>query len=402
MLGIDEALDLDRADPVPTEAFDLPAHVVYLDGNSLGALAMHVPDAARAVVASQWGEGLIRSWNDADWVSLPTRVGDKIGRIIGAPPGTTIACDSTSVNLYKAVSAAMELSDGPKVILTDSSNFPSDRYVLGALGSRSGWEVAVETPDAVGEALSEGVGVVSLTQVDYTTGRRLDISALTRAAHEVGAITVWDLAHSAGAFRVDIDDAGADFAVGCGYKFLNGGPGAPGFLYAAERHHSQMINPIAGWFGHARPFDFDPDFAPAEGIERMQVGTPHVVSMALLEAALDVFEDVDLDSVWDRGRRLVGHLIDGLSSLGLEVLTPHDPTLRGSQASFRHPDAYAIVQALIDRGVIGDFRTPDIARFGVAPLYVTYTDIARALAELASVLAEGDLTRYARRRGKVV
>lgn len=402
MLGIDEALDLDRADPLPTEAFDLPADVVYLDGNSLGALAARVPDVARAVVASQWGEGLIRSWNDADWVSLPTRVGDKIGRIIGAPPGTTIACDSTSVNLYKAVSAAMALSEGPKVILTDSSNFPSDRYVLGALASKSGWRVVVETPEAVGEALSEGVGVVSLTQVDYTTGRRLDIATLTRAAHEVGAVTVWDLAHSAGAFRVDIDAAEADFAVGCGYKFLNGGPGAPGFLYAAKRHHFRMINPIAGWFSHARPFDFDPDFVPAEGIERMQVGTPHVVSMALLEAALDVFEDVDLDSVWDRGSRLVGHLIDGLSSLGLEVLTPRDPGLRGSQASFRHPDAYAIVQALIDRGVIGDFRTPDIARFGVAPLYLTYADIARAIAELDSVLAEGHLTRYAHRRGKVV
>lgn len=402
MLRIEDALDLDREDPLPTDAFDLPDGIVYLDGNSLGALANKLPDVARAVIGSEWGEGLIRSWNDADWVSMPTRVGDKIGQIIGAPPGTTIACDSTSVNLYKAVSAAMALSGGPRVIVTDSSNFPSDRYVLGALASQSGWRLVVERPEAVENAISEGVGVVSLTQVDYTTGRRLDVAAVTRAAHEAGAVTVWDLAHSAGAFRVDIDGAGADFAVGCGYKFLNGGPGAPGFFYAAERHHARMSNPIAGWFSHQRPFDFDPEFEPAEGIERMQVGTPHVVSMALLEAALDVFQSVDLGALWDRGRRLVGHLIEGLGALGLEVLTPADPRLRGSQASFRHPDAYAIVQALIDRGVIGDFRTPDVARFGVAPLYVTYAHIARALAELGSVLGEDDLTRFARRRGKVV
>ena len=402
MLGTEEATELDRIDPVPTGAFELPEGVVYLDGNSLGAMPSHVPGVAREVVESQWGTGLIRSWNDADWVSLPERVGDRIGRIIGAPNGTTIACDSTSVNLFKAVSAAIELSTGPPVLLTDVSNFPSDRYVLAALASARGWQVVEAEPDGVAEAIDRGVGVVSLTQVDYTTGRKLDIADITRLAHDAGAIAVWDLAHSAGAFRVDIDESGADFAVGCGYKFLNGGPGAPGFLFAAERHHGAMSNPIAGWFSHDRPFDFEPAFRPAAGIERMLIGTPHVVSMALLEAALEVFDHVDLDLVWARGQRLVGHLRAGFEQLGLDVLTPAEPSRRGSQVSFRHPDAYAIVQALIDRGVIGDFRTPDIARFGIAPLYLTYRDIARALGEVGAVLAGGDLDRFAQRRGPVV
>ena len=402
MLGIEEASELDRGDPIPTGAFDLPEGVVYLDGNSLGAMPGHVLGVAHDVVESQWGTGLIRSWNEADWVSLPGRVGDRIGRIIGAPPGTTIACDSTSVNLFKAASAAIELATGPPVLLTDVSNFPSDRYVLGALASARGWDVVEVEPDGIVKAIDRGVGVVSLTQVDYSTGRKLDIANVTERAHDAGAITVWDLAHSAGAFRVDIDEAGADFAVGCGYKFLNGGPGAPAFLFAAERHHGVMSNPIAGWFSHDRPFDFEPSFEPAVGIGRMQTGTPHVVSMALLEAALDVFDEVDLDLLWSRGQRLVDQLHAGFEQMGLSVLTPSDRGRRGSQVSFRHPQAYAIVQALIDRGVIGDFRTPDIARFGIAPLYLSYRDIANALIELRAVLEQGDLDRFSGRRGQVV
>ena len=402
MLDLELAADLDRSEPAHRDLFDLPDGVVYLDGNSLGAMPSHLPEVARLVVESQWGEGLIRSWNDADWVSMPERVGDRIGRIIGAPPGTTIACDSTSVNLYKVVNVAMDLSEGPPVIVTDASNFPSDRYVLDSIARRRGWRIVTAEPSALTEALEGGVGVASLTQVDYTTGRRLDLAETTAAIHDAGGLAVWDLAHSAGAFDVSIDAAGADFAVGCGYKYLNGGPGAPAFAFVAARHHSRVSNPIAGWFGHARPFDFSAAFEPAAGVDRMLVGTPHVVSLALLEAALDVFERVDRASVWDRGRRLVQHLFDGFRTLGLDVVTPPEPERRGSQVSFRHPQAYAIVQALIDRDVIGDFRTPDIARFGVAPLYVTHQDVARALAELRSVLDEDDLDRYGERRGEVV
>lgn len=402
MLELHEAADLDRSDPAHRDLFDLPDGVVYLDGNSLGAMPAHVPAVARRVVDSEWGEGLIRSWNDADWVSMPERVGDRIGRVIGAPEGTTIACDSTSVNLYKAVSAAMELSEGPEVIVTEASNFPSDRYVLEAIAGRRGWELVTVAPSELDGAIASGVGVASLTQVDFTTGRRLDLAATTAAIHEAGGLAVWDLAHSAGAFDVSIDEAGADFAVGCGYKYLNGGPGAPAFVYVAARHQERVSNPIAGWFGHERPFDFSAAFEPASGVDRMMVGTPHVVSLSLLDAALDVFEQVDLASVWARGQRLVQHLHDGFRELDLDVVTPAEPEHRGSQVSFRHPRAYAIVQALIDRDVIGDFRTPDIARFGVAPLYVTYEDIARALAELRSVLTTADLDTYTERRGEVV
>ena len=401
MLDLSTALELDGERPRLSTDFVIPDGVVYLDGNSLGAMPVQARARARRVVEEEWAVGLIRSWNDADWVSLARRVGDRIGTIIGAQAGTVVACDSTSINLYKAVSSAISHAEGPRVILTDSANFPSDLYVLNTVASDRGWELRTVTPDSVGDALAEGVGVLAVTQVDYRSGRRHDMESVTRRAGELGVVTVWDLAHSAGAFDVQLDACGVDYAVGCGYKFLNGGPGAPAFIYVSAERQAAMSNPITGWFGHERPFDFDPEFRPAEGIDRMRVGTSHVISLSVLDAALDVFDQVDTEEVWSRGIELVSHLQDGFDSLGLEVITPRNPADRGSQASFRHPQAYAIVQALIDRGVIGDFRGPDIARFGVAPLYVSHRDIATALKELSHVLELEDLGAYRVRRGEV-
>jgi kynureninase len=401
MLDSATALELDGDQPRLSTDFLIPDGIVYLDGNSLGAMPIQARERAHRVVEEEWAIGLIRSWNDAGWVSLARRVGDRIGRLVGARPGTVIACDSTSINLYKAVSSAMSHAKGARVVLTDTANFPSDLYVLSTLAKARGWKVRAVDPDQVVHALADGVGVMAITQVDYRSGRRHDMAAVTDQAIEHGVVTVWDLAHSAGAFEVHLDSCRVDYAVGCGYKFLNGGPGAPAFIYVSADAQVEMSNPITGWFGHERPFDFEPMFRPADGIDRMRVGTSHVISLSVLDAALDVFDGVDQDQVWQRGTDLVAHLIEGFDALGLEVITPRDPVDRGSQASFRHPQAYAIVQALIDRGVIGDFRSPDVARFGVAPLYLSHADIAIALADLADVVGSEDLGRFAARRGDV-
>lgn len=401
MLDAERARELDAEHPPISSAFELPAGVVYLDGNSLGAMPSAVRQRLANLVDDEWRHGLIRSWNDADWIGLARRVGDRIAAIVGAPAGTVVACDSTSVNLYKAVASAMGDAEGPRVILTDTANFPSDLYVLQTLASTHGWAVMSVEPTAICDSLGAGVGVLAITQVDYRSGRRHEMASVNAAARTHGVVTVWDLAHSAGAFEVDLLAAGTDYAVGCGYKFLNGGPGAPGFIYVATDRQAGMFNPITGWFGHARPFDFDPEFQPASGIDRMRVGTSHVLSLTALDAALEVFGEVDQSMLWRRGAELVGLLLEGFTELGLETITPTDPEKRGSQAAFRHPDAYAIVQALIERNVIGDFRTPDVARFGVAPLYLSYTDIAIGLANLAAVLEMSDLSGYAVPRGTV-
>jgi kynureninase len=320
---------------------------------------------------------------------------------VGGLPGTIVACDSTSVNLFKAANSAIADAVGPPVLLTDSGNFPSDIYILGTVAKRHGWELRIVDPEEVADSVGSGVGVLALTQVDYRSGRRHGMAGVTALARNSDVVTLWDLAHSAGAFAVDLESAGADYAVGCGYKYLNGGPGAPAFIYVAPHRQENMGNPITGWFGHAAPFDFDLSFVPAEGIDRMRVGTSHVLSLSVMEAAMGVFEEVDMAAVWSRGERLVTHLCDGFEELGLEVITPRDPRERGSQVSFRHPQAYAIVQGLIEHGVIGDFRAPDIARFGVAPLYVEHADVATALARLSDLLSDQDLDRFSARRGAV-
>jgi kynureninase len=396
---------LDAADELAPlrSRFSLPDGVVYLDGNSLGALPVAVADRVTRTVRQEWGGQLIRAWNEADWVSLPRRVGDRIGRLVGASPGTVVACESTSVNLYKVAMAGARLRPQGRVILTDSGNFPTDVYVLSGVAAQVGMTLQVVEPEEVADAISEDTAVVALTQVDYRTGRLHDMRGITATAHGAGALAVWDLAHSAGAMEVDLEGCDVDMAVGCGYKYLNGGPGAPAFVYVSSRLQDQVRNPIQGWFGHAHPFDFDLRFAPASGIDRMRVGTPHVLSMVALDEALSVFDDVDMSSLRAKSLSLTGLFIDLVESKlpgVFGIATPLEPDRRGSQVSLRHPDAYPIMQALIERGVIGDFREPDIARFGFAPLYVRHVDVWDSVDRLVEVMETRAWTdaRYAVRK----
>ena len=383
MTDRDTCRRLDAADPLTTlrERFILPADVIYLDGNSLGALPSHVPARVQATVAGEWGNDLIGSWNLHGWIDLPRRVGDRIAGLIGAPAGSVIACDSTTVNLFKVVSAALHLS-GRGVILSDTGNFPTDLYAMAGIG-----DLRVVDPDHVIDSIEADVGVVALTHVGYASGRMHDMEAITTAAHDAGALVVWDLAHSTGA--MDVAVGAADFAVGCGYKYLNGGPGAPAFLYVRQDHLTAFQNPIRGWFGHAVPFEFDRDFDPADGIERALVGTPPILSMVALDAALDVFDGVELAAVRARSVSLTETFVELVdrANLPLQLISPRSAAKRGSQVCLAHPDGHAIVQALIERGVIGDFRSPDILRFGFAPLYVRHLDVYDAVEILTDVLS---------------
>ena len=394
---------LDARDPLAYKRaeFDLPADVIYLDGNSLGALPRRVPARLAQVATQEWGEHLIRSWTRnaeaaEDWMALPDRVAAKIAPLIGARPHEVAVGDSTSVNTFKVLAAALRLSrqaSGRRVILSDADNFPTDLYVAQGLARLLG-DVEVRTAPGgeITDHFSDDVGVVLLTEVDYRTGRRLDMRAITAAAHAHGILTVWDLAHSAGAFAVDLGGAGADFAIGCGYKYLNGGPGAPAFLYVAERHQERAEVFLSGWMGHADPFEMARQYAPAPGARRFVVGTPQVLSLSALDAALDVFGDVDLGELRAKSLSLTDTFIRLMEPLTrqhpLELVTPLDPAGRGSQVSYRHPAAQQVMARLIERGIIGDFRTPDILRFGFTPLYLSHADVGRAVAGIAAVLDE--------------
>jgi kynureninase len=385
---------LDRADPLAQfrDEFALPDGVVYLDGNSLGALPRATPGRVAAVIEREWGGGLIRSWNDAGWIGLPERVGDKIGQLLGAPPGTVIAADSTSVNLFKLLAVAVGLRPQRRVILSEAGNFPTDLYIAEGLIALLGRDHVLQSvpADGIVAALGPDVAVVMLTHVNYRTGAMHDMAALTAAAHEAGALVLWDLAHSAGGVPVDLAAAEADLAVGCGYKFLNGGPGAPAFLYVAERLQAEARFPLTGWLGHADPFAFHPNYAPARGIARAVVGTPSILAMAALEVGVDIALRAPMAQVRAKSLHQAGVMMDLVAQLcpgaALELVTPTDPASRGSQVSFRHPQAYAVMQALIERGVIGDFRTPDILRFGITPLTLRYADLWDAVAVLRDVL----------------
>ena len=371
--------------------FHLPEGVVYLDGNSLGPLPAAAAERLRRVAVEEWGELLITGWNRAGWMDLPRRIGDRIGRLIGAEPGSVVMGDTLSIKVYQALAAALEMVPGRKVVLSDSGNCPSDLYIaeglLRTLGP--GYELRIVAPEAVAGAIGPEVAVLMLTEVDYRTGRLHDMAALTRAAHDAGALTVWDLAHSAGALPVDLAGTGADFAIGCSYKYLNSGPGGPAFIYVAPRHAERARPALSGWLGHAAPFAFEPGYRPGRGIERMRVGTPPILQLAALDAALDIWEIADIGDVRARSIELTEAFIAGVEAACPELLlaSPRDPGSRGSQVSFRHPEGYAIVQALIDRGVIGDFRAPDILRFGFTPLYIGAAEVDRAVSVLAEVMA---------------
>ncbi len=372
--------------------FDLPEGVIYLDGNSLGPLPRGVADRLARMVRDEWGRMLITGWNRAGWIGLPARVGDRIARLVGAEPGSVVVGDTLSIKVYQALASALEMNAGRRVILSDTGNFPSDLYIAEGLARTLGPDVALKLvePENLAAALDETVAVLLATEVDYRTGRRHDMAALIARAQELGILTIWDLAHSAGAFPVHLAACNADFAVGCTYKYLNSGPGGPAFIYVAPRHQDRARPALSGWMGHEAPFAFDLAYRPAPGIERMRVGTPPILHLAALDAALDVWEGVDLDDLRARSLEL-GDLFIGLveeACPDLRLATPRDPANRGSQVSFRHPQGYAIMQALIAEGVIGDFRAPDILRFGFTPLYLGHEDIRRAGDILCRIMAE--------------
>ena len=379
--------------PLPSrDLFDLPEGVIYLDGNSLGPLPKAAIGRTLQTLHDEWGEMLIRGWNAAGWMDLPARVGDKIARLIGAPEGSVLAADSTSVNLFKTLSAALSLRPDRGQVLSDSGNFPTDLYMAqGLLASRGNQSrLAVVEPEAVVASITADTAVVMLTQVNYRTGALHDMEAITAAAHEAGALVIWDLAHSAGALPVDLTGCNADFAVGCGYKFLNGGPGAPAFVYVRPDLQEQIQPVLSGWLGHAAPFDFDLDYRPAPGIARMQAGTPAVLSMAALDAALELWEDVDIQALRTRSIALGDRFIAEVETLcdghGLRLASPRVGARRGSQVSFHCPEGYAVMQALIAEGVIGDFRAPDLIRFGFSPLYNSEGEVAEAARRLSDIL----------------
>jgi len=385
---------LDAADPLAfaRARFTLPERVVYLDGNSLGALPTSTPARLADVVAREWGRDLIGSWNTAGWMDLPHRVGAQIAALIGVGADEVVAGDSTSVCLYKLAAAATALRPDRRVILSEPGNFPTDLYVLQGLCAQMGLELRTAPADAIAGALTDEVALLVLTHVHYKTGRIHDMVGLTAKAHAVGALTLWDLSHSAGAVDLDLTGAGADFAVGCGYKYLSGGPGAPGYMMVARRHQARARQPLSGWIGHAQPFAFVDDYAPAEGIGRMLTGTPAVLGLAALEEGLKTFEGVSMGDVRAKSMRLgdlflseVERRLPGV----FDLASPREAARRGSQIALRHPDGYAIVQALIEAGVVGDFRAPDILRFGFTPLYLAYADVVEAAERLERVMASG-------------
>lgn len=400
------ATALDKEDPLAERRalFDLDPGLRYLDGNSLGPPPKAVHARLADVASREWGRDLITSWNKNGWMDLGRRVGARIERLVGASPGTIRACDSTSVNLLKVLSAALSLRADRRVVISERRNFPTDLYVaerlLAGLGKGHELRLVDDAETDLAAALDDDVAVVMLTQVDYRTGRKLDMARVGAAIQAAGALSIWDLAHSAGAFGVALGDDGADFAVGCGYKFLNGGPGAPAFLYVAPAHQEAATPILAGWLGHAAPFEFRSDYEPAPGIDRYIIGTPPVLSMAALDTALEALDGVDIKILGDKSGALGDLFIEALETTladEMPVLAgPRERSRRGAQVSFHHPEGYAVMQACIAQGVVGDFRAPDIVRFGFSPLYLSYADVVSAAQIVSSILENGtwDNPRY--------
>jgi kynureninase len=403
------ALAMDAADELAflREAFALPSGVVYLDGNSLGALPRATAGRLREVVEREWGEQLIRSWNESGWIDLPARVAARIAGLVGAAPDEVAVADSTSVNLFKLLAGALRLRPGRRVILSEAENFPTDLYVAQGLASLvADVELRLVPRAELAAALDERVAVLMLTQVDFRTGEVHDVVAWAKAAHAKGALALVDLSHSAGAMPVDLDGWGADLAVGCGYKYLNGGPGAPAYAFVARPHQDPFVTPLAGWMGHAEPFAFDVRYRPAAGIARLGCGTPAILSLVALECGVETIERGGVARLRRKSVALTDLFVrlveQECAGLGLALASPREASMRGSQVSWRHPEGYAIVQALIVRGVIGDFRAPDLLRFGFAPAYLRFVDVWDAVAALRAVLTQREWDRPQHRsRAKV-
>jgi kynureninase len=389
---------MDEADSLRAfrSRFALPAGVIYLDGNSLGAASHDVFAEVRQAAMEEWGNGLIRSWNSAGWFHLPLELGDRVGRLIGAAEGQTVVTDSTSINIYKTLHAALAMRPGRNVIVAEGDSFPTDLYMAeGVVSTRPGLTLRLEGRDAdtIEELIDDDVAVVLVNHVNYKSGELRDMAALTKRIQAAGALVIWDLCHSAGALPVDLDGAGADFAVGCTYKYLNGGPGAPAFIYAAKRHHASIVQPLSGWWSHARPFAFEQSFDGDAGIKRFLCGTQPILSLRALKGALSIWDEVDMNALRSKSIALTDLFIRLVEAkcgqYGVELETTRDSEKRGSQVSFIHSNAYEVMQALIERGVIGDFRAPSTLRFGFTPLYVSYRDVWRAATVLEEILSSG-------------
>ena len=390
-MTLDEARALDSADPLAfaRERFRLPEGVIYLDGNSLGALPVAAPGALADTAELQWGGDLIGSWNKHGWIDWPTRIAAKLAPLLGAKPNELLIADSTSVCLFKLLGAAVLARPGRTTILTQRRNFPTDLYVAQGLADMLELRLEAVPADDVLAAIDEDTAVVTLTHVDYRSASIHDMRAVTDAAHAAGALTVWDLSHSAGAIELDLDGTGCDLAAGCGYKYLNGGPGAPAFVYVAERLQGELRPPLQGWMGHSEPFAFDDDYLPAPDIRSFLTGTPSILALAALEAGLDTFEGIAMTDVAAKARALTQLFIDEVEARcgsELRLISPRDRAQRASHVTFAHADGYAAMQALIERGVVGDFRAPDLMRFGFAPLYNSFEDAWRAAGILGDVL----------------
>jgi len=375
------------------EKFYLPEGLIYMDGNSLGAMPRAAVERSADVVKREWGEDLITSWNKNGWFHLSKKLGARLAPLMGAEEDEVMVCDATGINLFKLLSVALQLRPEHKVILMEGSNFPTDNYMAQGLVQQlgQGHEVRFIEQDNLIENITDEVAVVCLTHVHYKTGRMHDMAAITEKAHAVGALALWDLCHSAGAVPVDLNQCEADFAVGCGYKYLNGGPGAPAFLYMAKRHHGKAQQPLSGWWSHAAPFAFEQDYRPSENIWQMMTGTQPILSLSTLECGIEIMEQADMEKVREKSVRLGDLFIELMeqecSDYGFKLASPKNGTQRGSQVSFHHPEGYAIIQALIAEGVVGDFRAPDIMRFGLTPLYLGYADIWDAVARLSKIMA---------------
>ena len=405
----EDTIKMDGADPIAhlRERFELPEGDIYLDGNSLGALPLGVMERLEVAVKKEWGQGLIRSWNDADWYPAPQRAGAAIARILGADDDEVIVCDSISVNLFKLLVGALRMRMDRKIIVSEIGNFPTDVYINQEVADLMGCELRCVMPEEVEAAISaagDNLAIVQLTHVHYKTGRIYDMQGITKKVQDLGGLVIWDLAHSAGCLPVQLNDCNADFAVGCGYKYLNGGPGAPAFVFVARRHFEAMDQPLRGWHGHAEPFAFTQEYKPHPTIDQMLTGTASQLATLALETALKVFEDVDMNLLRQKNMALgdlfIALVEQELGGMNFELASPKEAEHRGSQVSLIHEEGYAIMQAVIARGIIGDFRAPDILRFGFASPYVRYIDIWDSIAHLRDVMEmrEWDQPKFKERR----
>ena len=396
MKTLQDVRDLDARDPLAgfRDRFEIPAGMIYLDGNSLGVMPKSAPERMAQVVKEEWGRDLITSWNRHDWIGLPRRLGAKIAGLIGAKPHEVVVADSTSINIFKCLSAALQLNPERHVILSEAGNFPTNVYMMQGLAANSGGRIVEKrvATDQIEASLTDDVAVLLITQAHYKSGYLHDMQAITARAQAKGILVIWDLCHSAGALPIDLNACKADLAVGCGYKYLNGGPGAPAFIFVAERHQEKVLPVLSGWLGHASPFSFVDEYTPAPGIDRFKCSSPSILAMSALECGLDIAIEADMDQVRAKSVRLCELFIEQVEARvgeqGFALASPRDAAIRGSQVSFHHENGYPIMQALIENGVIGDFRDPDILRFGFTPLYVSHEDVWRAAEVLERIMTQ--------------